>query len=184
MNERIRELLAEIVKLEDELEQALDAQQEQVVYRIEGTRVRFERRIRETQDQLRIGLLRWAWHASPRNAASAPFIYGMIIPLALLDLFISLYQAICFPLYRVAKVHRSSYIVLDRHHLRYLNSIEKLNCVYCGYANGLLAYAREIASRTEQYWSPIKHARRVLGTHRRYAHFLDYGEARDYPAEL
>ena len=28
---------------------------------------------------------------------------------------------------------------------------KKLNCVYCGYANGVIGHAREIAARTEQY---------------------------------
>lgn len=70
--------------------------------------------------------------------------------------------------------------MIDRHHLAYLNSIEKLNCVYCGYANGLLAYAREIVARTEQYWCPIKHAHKLLGTHDRYARFVDYGDAEDF----
>jgi hypothetical protein len=38
----------------------------------------------------------------------------------------------------------------------------------------------ENVARTEQYFCPIKHARKVLGTHRRYANFLDYGDADDY----
>lgn len=65
-----------------------------------------------------------------------------------------------------------------------MNSLEKLNCVYCGYANGLLAYATEITARTEQYWCPIKHAHKLLGTHKRYARFLDYGDAEGYQNEL
>jgi len=66
---------------------------------------------------------------------------------------------------------------LDRHRLSHLNSIEKLNCVYCGYVNGLIAYAREIVARTEQYWCPIKHARKILDPHRRYARFADFGDS-------
>jgi hypothetical protein len=50
-------------------------------------------------------------------------------------------------------------------------------CVYCGYANGVIAYARKIASRTEQYWCPIKHALRIRDPHVRYAQFLEYGDA-------
>ena len=52
------------------------------------------------------------------------------------------------------------------------------------YANGLLAYATEIAARTEQYFCPIKHARKILGVHDRYARFLDYGDAADFHARL
>lgn len=76
------------------------------------------------------------------------------------------------PLYRISEVDRSDFITVDRHRLAYRNVIEKLNCVFCGYANGVLTYAREIAARTEQYWCPIKHASRILGTHSRYAEFL------------
>jgi hypothetical protein len=48
----------------------------------------------------------------------------------------------------------------------------------------LLAYASEIVARTEQYFCPIKHARKVLGTHARYMRFLEYGEAEDYHDRL
>ena len=65
-------------------------------------------------------------------------------------------------------MRRRDYFVFDRHHLAYLNAIEKLNCAYCSYANGLVAYVREIAGRTEQFWCPIKHARRAIGAHAHY----------------
>jgi hypothetical protein len=68
-------------------------------------------------------------------------------------------------------------VVIDRHHLHYLNILQKLNCVYCGYVNGVISWARELASVTEQYWCPIKHARKVRGSHTRYAQFIDYGDA-------
>jgi hypothetical protein len=71
-------------------------------------------------------------------------------------------------------------VVIDRQHLAYLNPLEKLNCVYCGYANGVIALAREIGSRTEEYWCPIKHSRPVAAPHSRYTHFVDYGDAAGY----
>jgi len=37
---------------------------------------------------------------------------------------------------------------------------------------------------TELYFCPIKHARRILGTHSRYRRFLDYGEAAGYAARV
>ncbi|MFM7273044.1 MAG: hypothetical protein ACKO4A_04200, partial [Gammaproteobacteria bacterium] len=111
-------------------------------------------------------------------------IYALIIPFALLDLFLTVYQAICFRLYRLPRVPRADYIVIDRHQLKYLNALQKLNCVYCGYVNGLIGWTREIASVTEQYWCPIKHARKVLGTHTRYAKFLDYGDAEAFPVRV
>ena len=53
----------------------------------------------------------------------------MIVPIALLDAWISLYQWICFPLFGIRRVQRRDYIVVDRHKLTYLNGIEKLNCI-------------------------------------------------------
>lgn len=111
---------------------------------------------------------------------TTPVILSCIIPIVLLDLWSTAYQAICFPAYGIPKVKRSDYIILDRNHLRYLNSIERLNCAYCGYVNGLIAYAQEIAGRTEQYWCPIKHALRLKTAHSRYGHFLEYGNAKQY----
>lgn len=180
MNEKIERLVRQINELEDELKATLLEQQAEIRYRVEGTRIEFEKKIKQTHRQLRVGLFRWLRSSRPRNVLSAPFIYGMILPMTFMDLTLTLYQWICFRLYRIPRVQRSDYIVIDRHQLAYLNLIEKLNCSYCAYANGLLAYAREITSRTEQYWCPIKHARKMLDPHRRYLYFLPYGEAEDY----
>ena len=73
---------------------------------------------------------------------------------------------------------------LSRVKQAYLNGIEQLNCTFCSYANGLIAYVREVAARTEQYWCPIKHARVVSAPHQRYRVFLDYGDAHGYRKEL
>jgi hypothetical protein len=48
----------------------------------------------------------------------------------------------------------------------------------------MIAYISEIVARTEQYFCPIKHARKILGTHARYARFLEFGEAENYEAKL
>ncbi|MBT8415821.1 MAG: hypothetical protein KJO42_00115, partial [Silicimonas sp.] len=140
MNEKIRLVLGEIARLEEELAALIQDQQEQLHYRIEGSRIRFEKHLRRIHRELKTGVFAWLRESELRNVVSAPFIYAMIIPFVLLDVFITLYQAICFPLYRITRVRRSNYIILDRHNLGYLNIIEKLNCVFCGYADGLLAY--------------------------------------------
>lgn len=184
MNQRIRELLAKISALEDELQAALHAQESKAFYRIEGTRIRFERAVETAHSRLKVGLVPWFRESRVQNVLSAPIIYGMIIPLGLLDFCITIYQMLCFPLYRVPKVRRSNFIVIDRHQLSYLNIIEKINCVYCDYVNGIIAYAREVTARTEQYWCPIKHARKVLDSHKRYAQFLDFGDSENYYAKL
>ena len=108
---------------------------------------------------------------------ASPIIYAGWIPFLLMDLFVTLYQAICFPVYRIPKVRRSDYLVFDREGLPYLNAIEKFNCFFCSYGNGVAAYTREVAARTEQYWCPIKHARRIRNAHDRYPRFFDHGDA-------
>jgi hypothetical protein len=130
--------------------------------------------------ELRTRLSTYILKARPLMILTAPVIYSIIIPLFLLDLFFTVYQFICFPVYGIPKVHRRDYLIFDRQHLAYLNVLEKFNCAYCSYANGLIAYGREIASRTEQYWCPIKHAHRLIGAHARYAMFADYGDAEGF----
>ncbi len=98
----------------------------------------------------------------------------------LLDLFVSTYQSICFRVYGIALVKLSDYIVIDLHHLAYLNLIEKIHCVYCGYINGLIEFVREISARTELYWCPIKHARRSADPHQLNQKFTDFGDAKAY----
>ena len=184
MNERIHQLLTQMATLEDDLREALHEQETSMLFEIRGKRVEFEHSVRQAHRRLKTGFFRWLVSNRPQNLITGPIIYSMIIPLLMLDLCVTLYQALCFPIYRIAKVRRANYIVLDRQHLEYLNLIEKFHCSYCGYASGLVAYVYEIVARTEEYFCPIKHARRILGTHSRYPRFLDYGEAADYEARL
>jgi hypothetical protein len=111
---------------------------------------------------------------------SSPLIYACALPFLMLDAAVAVYQLVCFPIYGIPKVPRKDYLVFDRGRLAYLNTIEKVGCIYCSYANGLLALVSEIAARTEQHFCPIKHARRLARTHSRYATFLPYGDARAY----
>ncbi len=184
MKSRISELLREIHRLEEELEDAVEGQEVKFRYKLEGARVRFEESVLTTHRDLKVNVIRWLGQSEPRNILSVPFIYAMIVPFALVDLAVSIYQFVCFPLYRISKVERSRYIVIDRHKLSYLNSIERFNCVYCGYVNGLIAYVREIVARTEQHWCPIKHARKLLDPHRRYTRFADFGDSNELQAHI
>ena len=125
-----------------------------------------------------LGLARTPWP----TLLTMPLIYGMALPLFILDISVSCYQLGCFTAWGIARVKRSEYVVIDRHRLGYLNPVQKLNCVFCGYGNGVIAYAREVTARTEQYWCPIKHALKVKGSHERYAAFQAYGDAEGYVA--
>ena len=184
MTERIRALLAEMTTLEEELATALREQQSKMFFQIDGKRVAFERTLREEHRKLKSSLLHWLVAYRPQNLLTGPIIYGMAIPLLLVDLCISFYQACCFPIYGIVKVRRANYIIYDRHNLAYLNIIEKFHCTYCEYGNGLMGYMAEILARTEEYFCPIKHAHKILGTHARYDRFLNYGDADAYEARL
>ena len=184
MNEKIHKLLDQIKALEDDLFKAVQEQEAPVMFYIKGKRVEFESSVRQTHRKLKTNFFKWLVTNRPQNLITGPIIYSMIFPMLLLDLCVSFYQATCFPIYGVTKVRRSDYIVFDRQQLEYLNFIEKFHCTYCAYGNGLMAYVSEIVGRTEEYFCPIKHARKVLGKHSRYARFLGYGEATDYEAKL
>jgi hypothetical protein len=184
VNDRIRTLLAQIDALDEQLKSALREQESTILFSINGKKVEFDQSIRQAHRKARRRIIHWLVTDRPQNLITGPMIYFMIVPMALLDATVSLYQATCFPIYRIAKVARRDYIVFDRHHLGYLNFYEKLHCEYCAYANGLLAYASEIVARTEQYFCPIKHARKVLGSHAKYAQFLSFGDAEDYHKRL
>lgn len=186
MNANVSRLVARLqaleLELEDELERELEEKRRRFRYSLDRGRAEFADELAALHRRLRLGWLAFLWDAPFLSLLIAPVIYSLALPLAALDAWLWLYQAACFPIYGIEKVERSRYVLLDRRHLPYLNWIERFNCDYCGYANGVLAYAREIASRTEQYFCPIKHSRRCRGAHGRYGEFVDYGDAETYRA--
>ena len=184
MPQSVKTIINRIRQLQDEMEERFDARRGEFEYEFHGLRVRFSQEVEQIHRTLRTKVLSYVRGARLAVILTAPVIYSVFLAFVILDIFVSLYQAICFPVYGIPKVRRRNYIALDRHHLQYLNGIEKFNCAYCSYGNGLLAYASEIASRTEQYWCPIKHARRIEGAHPRYPLFFDYGDAHAYKDKL
>lgn len=178
----IDELREKVAELRAAAEAEIDARRAQWDYRIDRGRAVFEAEVIRRHRALRQSLLRYIAPMRPMIILTAPVIYGLIVPFALMDLCVTLYQAVCFPVYGIEKVRRADHIVIDRHHLAYLNALQKLNCVYCGYCNGLVSYVREIAGRTEAYWCPIKHARRTGDPHDHYDRFCDFGDAEGFRA--
>jgi hypothetical protein len=177
-------VLDRIRELEIELEQEIAEAEKRWHYTVEAGRVRFEETVHRRHKELKTSIRRYLRESYLPTLLTAPIIYSLAVPFLMLDLWVSLYQLICFPIYGIEHVRRSDYIAMDRKKLAYLNAIEKANCDYCSYANGLLAYVREIAGRTEQYWCPIKHARKIRGPHPHYQVFVDYGDALGYTREL
>lgn len=180
MNRAIEDILKKIETLEKDLEREFEDQRVRFHYRLERRAVLFEQEALIKQRELKKGLLKFWRESNFLNFISSPVIYALVVPLMILDLSLTLYQLVCFPIYRIRKVLRSDFIVFDRYQLEYLNAVEKLNCTFCSYGNGVIAYGREIASRTEERWCPIKHANRVRGLHQRYYQFDDYGDAQSY----
>lgn len=116
-----------------------------------------------------------------RGFIAVPFVYVLIILMVVFDIFLELYHQICFRLYDVKLVKRSEYIKIDRHKLKYLNWFEKINCVYCGYANGFFQYGSQIAAETEKYWCGIKHAKdKNFKPPEHHDKFMEYGDEKVY----
>ncbi|HYE37661.1 hypothetical protein [Methylocaldum sp.] len=184
MNPRISALIENIQALEEELETELAKHREEFRIKLQNGKIVYARELLREHRKLKAGLTRYITKANRLNLLTAPLIYSLIVPFALLDLAVTLYQAVCFPVYGIPKVKRRDYMTFDRGRLAYLNLIEKLNCTYCSYGNGLLAYIREIAARTEQHWCPIKHARRVKSPHSWYGRFIDFGDAESYRRDI
>lgn len=180
MDINIDAAIARIREIEEDLRATIEAQKARFKYDVKERRIRFEDAVLRRHRALRTGLVRYLFSTRVPSILAAPVVYGLIVPLVLTDLSVSVFQAICFPVYGIRKVPRGDFVAIDRHHLAYLNPIEKLNCAYCGYANGVLAYARTVAGRSEEHWCPIKHARRTQGEHPAYWNFAGYGDAEDF----
>jgi hypothetical protein len=184
VNEYANELISRIKALEEELEREFSKRREEFHFIIEEKRIRFAEEMIAVHKRLKTGVIRYIIEAHPLNVLTAPVIYAGFIPFLLLDLFVTLYQTVCFPVYGIPKVRRADYLVFDREELPYLNIIEKFNCFYGSYGNGLASYVREIGARTEQYWCPIKHARRVRDAHAHYHQFFEFGDAESFAKGL
>jgi hypothetical protein len=184
MNPIISELLVRIQHMESEIELEMKRKRAELEADFDETRVRFEREVLEQQRRFKTGVISYLLTANLLSVLTAPVIYALLFPILLLDLSVTIYQHICFRAYGIPRVKRSDYFVYDRTHLAYLNLIEKINCAYCSYGNGVMAYGREVVARTEQYWCPIKHARKIMAAHPYYTGFVDFGNAQSYKDEL
>lgn len=178
--ERLQELIEKIKVLENELSIEIQKKQEEFLYNIKGRRILFEEATAKYHKTLVTKIHTYLLNATFLNIVTAPIIWCCLLPAVFMDLIITLYQAVYFPVYNIPKVDRSEYIIIDHHDLEYLNVFEKVNCLYCSYFNGMIAYVQEIAARTEQYWCPVKHARKIKTIHSRYKKFLEYGDADNY----
>ncbi len=174
MDSKINEILQKIDALKKELRIEYNRMSEQYWFIIKERKIIFLKKIQVYNKKFKEGLFHYIFTANIRNILSVPFIYGMFFPIVLLDIFLTLYQYTAFPLYWIKRVTRKDFITYDRRFLDYLNLLQKINCLYCSYANWLFAYAVEIAWRTELYWCPIKHSAKLEWAHKYISNFADY----------
>ena len=173
MNERVQQIVQQIQSLEDELKDEIKKEE-----------IKFEQKLEREQQEAIEGVLTYLKNAPILHMITSPIIYGLIIPAIILDICVWVYQAVNFRVYKIKPVKRGEYIVFDRQYLNYLNFIEKLNCLYCSYFNGLIAYVSEVAAISEQFWCPIKHAKKIAYRHSHYHNFFPYGDHIMYKKEL
>ncbi len=180
MQSKIREILAKIETLNSELRDEYERLLEKYGFSFQKKKIIFLEEFKRRNKSLKLPLWRPITSTNLRQIIAIPFILGMIFPAIVLDIGITIYQAIAFSLYDIPKVKRSDYIIYERRFLDYLNFQHKLQCLYCSYVNGLFAYSVEIAARTERYWCPLKAAHKPRFSHDWYKDFADYGNPEEW----
>jgi hypothetical protein len=184
MNAKLDVLLDQVRHLEKEMVGEARKMETEFCYTVHAKAVQFTDAAKARHRRLRLGIPDYILHSRFLVLVTSPFIWMCAIPIAAADLLGTVYQTICFPIYGIPHVRRSDYLAFDRHHLTYLNFLEKASCEYCAYVNGILGYLTEIAARTEQHWCPIKHAGCVKCAHSRYKKFIEYGDAEKYRKQI
>ena len=184
MNDKIREIVEEIETMKIKLAEEIAEQERHISFEIHNGYVKFENEILSRQKKNMKNLLTWFRKVPFLHFIAAPIIYIMIIPSVIIDITLFIYQQIIFRVFKFKFIKRSDYIIFDHQYLGYLNPIEKINCLYCSYVNGLMQYALAIAGRTELYFCPIKHVKKVIHEHDYYDVFLSYGDRKDYQEKL
>lgn len=180
MQSKITQLIKRFESLRKDLEKEYDRLTHKYGYTIEKKKVIFLEEFSRRNKHFREGFFRMVFNAPIRHILSMPFIYIMIIPAFILDIFLTVYIHTAFPFYRIPGIKRSDYFIYERRFLDYLNWFEKINCIYCSYVNGLFAYAVEIGARTELYWCPLKATQHPKLAHNWYNDFADYGNPEEW----
>jgi len=102
-------------------------------------------------------------------------MYGMIIPIIIMDLSTRVYQLVYFNAANIPLIPSSDYISFDRWDLTKLSLIQKINCQYCSYANGIAAWTKAVVNQTELYSCAIKNHHQKNGQEH-HKDFISYEE--------
>ena len=184
MSDKIRKMIEEIEAMKVKLGEEIAQQEKDISYEIQNGYVRFEKEVLDKQKENMKNLLAWFRDIPLLHLLASPLVYTMVIPAILFDIILFIYQQVIFRIFKFKFIKRSDYIRFDRQYLGYLNLIEKLNCMYCSYFNGLMQYASAVAGRTELYFCPIKHAKKVAYQHDYDDAFFRYGDEEEYQKKL
>ena len=133
-----------------------------------------------------LGLWALILRLRPINIITGPLIYGMLVPLVLLDLSVWVYQYVCFPVYKLPRIVRAPFNAFDRQELRYLDWVSKAHCSYCAYAMGVAAFSSAVIQATEAYFCPIKHQHKLAVVKASAVPYVEYEEPEgfDFDARL
>ena len=130
----------------------------------------------DTKANHQLGLIALIKRSRLINLVTGPVIYSMVFPIAILDICISAYQYICFPVYKIKKFKRSDYIIFDRQELRYLDWVSKFHCTYCAYGVGVIDFSKAVIGATEAYFCPIKHDKKNEIINRKIPPYIEFNE--------
>lgn len=121
MNEHVTTLMRTIQALESEIEVEVAKRRAELRFGLERGKIAFEEEVRRRHKELKVALGVYVLNARPLVALTAPLIYGLIVPIALLDLSVMLFQAICFRAYdragpaaRLPRLRSSPFVLSQR----------------------------------------------------------------------
>ena len=98
-SDSINKIYESIDRLKKELKSEYEELQVKYDFFIKNKKVIFSEKIKEYQKTKRTNLFKYVFTANIRNVLSVPFIYSLIFPALLMDLFLTIYQFTAFPLY-------------------------------------------------------------------------------------
>ncbi|MFA5831409.1 MAG: hypothetical protein WC878_06265 [Candidatus Paceibacterota bacterium] len=139
-----------------ELEREIEKRNVGLRIGLEEGREKFDRELFRLHQTLKIGTWSYIKKIGFWVIATSPIIYSGIIFILLLDVCMTLCQYACFWAFNIPVLPRTGYFVFERMYLSFLNAIQKVNCGYCSYGNGLMAYDSAILARMEYLWNPEK----------------------------
>jgi hypothetical protein len=94
MTSQLDELTAKLRSVEAEIEVELTKRREELRFRLENRRIVFEKEVLRIHRELKIRASRYLIDANPLMILSAPVIYSLLVPIALVDVWVMAYQAI------------------------------------------------------------------------------------------